>query len=851
MRVVLFSLVSVVLSAHGALALSDTERKALIDEAKGGEIAGGAYRLQVKPEYAGRLSKSLYVEHIGDRVFINRNLDPNWQHCMGVAGATWMANLLARQDDGGGSMVEAAIDLTDLPKVADCNREWHETLYQAAVDYRFEALEAHVETGDQNVMEYVNQIFDNISTDVIDLEKDGKKIKGDISDLKSGVDNINSQMSQLTADHNKLAKLIIDANQKRVEADKVSAQHDQIAAGVVTVQLLSRVVLKNSPDTQYKINTGAKSIGAIADAVTDLGRNGLSAAQKVILSGNIANAALAIVGLFGPGAQDPTVTLLQAGFAAVRQDIHELETEMNTRFDEVERALDTIYSSMQTRFDEITDRLDIMNQKLESLSAHQKQAYQLSISAFRALLQHDYKAQIQYCRDADAPNYLQHGDFAKCLQTVAQYGTDDAANDVFTGAIFFDPDWKPEQATDTIDNLDPDYQRGYLATSLKQLSASMGTVGAGAVEQALPSPMGWSGAVDTYFSIRALAPKLKKAGPIDLNLLTKASLIKLQETGEKIILGVAAIRQYGPPVAADIYIRDVKLAAKPLADAVIDHLSESDLGLFKVGDYRCFTHIFYNNGNDIDFDLFRGTALYLKTGTAPEPTIKIDGCDANENFITKLSIQHRHVHPGLQANAGNVGGLAKSMAAALYDDTNFGLKTYDRAVVTPDKDVKSAKKSASAAFLAKENMTAWSPEALASLSAAFQGYSGSEKLTSACQKMAESKGYFENLTTLYRSNVDLKKDWAADLAALPSGIGVDNICGDLAEFAIQEHQPVAKNALGASVVEEFIGGEVNARLIKFRVEYANAPMNDPLPEIELRQQRIGRCLKNITAPICP
>jgi hypothetical protein len=96
-----------------------------------------------------------------------------------------------------------------------------------------------------------------------------------------------------------------------------------------------------------------------------------SDAKKVLLSGNIANAAFAIIGLFGPGGQDPTISLLKEGFDSVRADIQELKGEMNDQFAIVDRALDTIYSSMQMRFTEIDDRLDVIGTRVANLADHE------------------------------------------------------------------------------------------------------------------------------------------------------------------------------------------------------------------------------------------------------------------------------------------------------------------------------------------------------------------------------------------------------------------------------------------------------------------------------------------------
>jgi hypothetical protein len=816
------------------------ERQFLIDQVKSGEIAGGAYRLQIKPSYAGDLRKhSLFVEeHKDGRAFVNRDLDPAWQDCMTKAGATWMVNTLAGAA-GAGIVVSPLIDLTDLPKVGDCNKDWHQTLYQAAVDIRFDAISADVKTGDSLVRDYVDLIFGSINADVVQLEKDGKVIKGDVKDLKGGMQAITAQVSQLKTDHTQLANFVIEQNKKKMEAAQVEAQHERIAAGVSTVQLLGRVILRNNPDAQYKLTTGVKSVGAIADAVVDLGRNGLTDAGKILLSGNIANAALAIVGLFGPGGPDPTIALLQSGFASVRADIHQLQIEMNDRFDRVDQALDKIYSSMQTRFDQITDRLDVLDKKLDNLSTEQKTAYQLSISAFQALLKHDYKVQFENCRNPEAPKFLTYGDFVNCLTAILVYGTDDAANDVFTGAVFFDATLQPEQASGGLAALDPDYLRGFLAASLKGKSATLGEPGFSAVQAARPSPMGWSGAVDTYFKIRALAPQLQKAHNIKLASLTGGALKRFQDTGNELFAGVVALRRYGAPYAMDIYLRDLGLAAKPLAEAIVAHLSESDIGVVAPGDYRKWDPTYFNNDNDIDFEMYRGQAMYVQVG--PD----------KGTLVSKISLQHRHVVSGMQATWGNVQYLAGQMDKALYDDVSFGLGTYEPPVVTPNEDVRKAVVQANATYLAKIKMTEWPDQAIAALQTSLSGYSGSDPVMTSCKKLTESKRYLDALATLYRTRIDPTKGWPADLVALPTGTADDKICGDIAKAVSQDGAIAVQDGLAVDVLAKVITDRISGRVEKLRKDYTAASMDDnKLPEIELRLRRLERCLKHSDDPVC-
>src|SRR5437016_6143287 len=163
-RIIFLAAVIAVLPVQAALAFTDTERQVIVEKVKNGEIAGGAYKIQVKPGYADSLKKRLFVEKINGEYFINRDLDPTWQGCMDKAAATWMVGMVANAVPFGG-VADSMIDLTELPKVADCNKDWHETLFKAAVDLRFEALSVDVKAGDQGMMKYVDRMLKTVSTD--------------------------------------------------------------------------------------------------------------------------------------------------------------------------------------------------------------------------------------------------------------------------------------------------------------------------------------------------------------------------------------------------------------------------------------------------------------------------------------------------------------------------------------------------------------------------------------------------------------------------------------------------------------------------------------------------------------
>ncbi len=814
-----------------AWALSDTERQILFDKVQSGEINGGAYKLQIKPgavDKIDKLKKRLFVEQVGGKYYVNRDLDPKWQNCMHNAGADWIVKFVSSPVPVVGPAIDAAMDLTDRQSVASCNSEWHKTLSEVAVEIRFDVSEATVKTKDALVRDYVDLIFQSLSADVVVLEQDGKRLKADVGDLEGGMATLSKQMVTLSAEHKTLVKLIISEHQKGQKLAEVASQRENVEASVMTVQLLSRIVLSKNPVALGRITTGAKSIGAIADSINQLKQDGLRSGAKIILSGNIANAALAIVGMFGPAGKDPTTALLESGFSAVRQDIQELSIQMNDRFDRVDHALEIINSSIQTRFTDIERRLTVLDNKLTTLDDRQKNYYLTEISAFRALLSYDFKIKMDDCLNPEAAAYLENKEFANCLTVIARYGTDNATNYVFTGAVLFDPTQPPEAAATLAADNDPDYYRGYLAASLGNAPNLLG-VDRSIILRKVPSPMAWSGAVDSYIALRNSGPELRKVKDIDIKKLTSIALNDLKNTGKALLDSVEALRKTGGTIASGIYLRDSSAMAAPIADSLFKQVGSMDLGIAEEVEDRHYALSYPNN--TIALDLHRGTHLIFKEG--PE----------KGKEISKLKQQHRYVVLGWKAGPGDA--PIRAADHMLHDDEpKYDLNTYEAPIFTDKVEVQQALTRANEAFLTSVNIAAWPPLAKAALVQAIQKPAGSSEVQKACTKMGLTKSYLTQLALLYRSKVDREREpWTRDLADLPGMSNeMDNTCDELSSQLSETGLPTSQADKLQNVLREWVVDELHRRVERFLSNFKNANTFGNIPEIETRMARLDRCL---------
>lgn len=821
------------LKISDAYALTETERQLIADRVNSGAIAGGVFRIEIKQEDAMKVG-TLYVEEAaGGKFFINRDLDPKWQACVKGAAASW---ILAYTRAPVAGPPPADIDATDLSKLSDCNRAWHRSLHQVASALPFEALSIGIKAEDSRVADYIDLIASTVQTGLVRLHKGGKLIDVDVKDAPAAMKVLASEFVGLTKEHSALAKSLIDEVRKAADGKQVALQRDRISTAVTSVQLLSRVVLRNDPGAQFKIATGARSIGVIANAVADLKRNYLQDGAKVLLSGNIANAALALVSMFGPGAKDPVVTMLESGFGSVRQDIKQLREEMHDRFDRVDKALEAISATLETRFSRLDKKIDALQRSVDALSVEQRAHYKIEIEAFAALLSQTYRRTLSYCLNSQAKEYLDYGAYANCLVVVAQYGADDARNYVVNGAVLFNPSGQPEEAARLVGRIEAAFLRGLLAQSLSGSAALLGP-SASTIMRKVPSPTAWANAVDTYFSLRDLAPSIKNPEPIKVVPLTEEALSRMKSAGEETLVGVYGLRREGAEVALEIYLRDALALIRPAVQTILDRLSARNLDIMREDPIA--TTQPSETATDMNGYLIRGQQLVFKKGL-----------DENKKVIEIWTRRHYVITGVRKTQAGIHDVVTRGLPEALRVTP---LESYNEARKdTLKADIAAAVAKANREYLNKEKMSAWPAKALEALKEAVTAGPEPEDLKTACRKLGETKLYLDTLVTLYRDKVDLSEDaWARELAALPTASDGENPCSDFMRFAFSDGSGLApQEGRAADILEATIRERIYRQVGRFRHEYGNSKVNTVVPEIQLRLDRIERCI-TAQQPTCP
>ncbi|MEV0607248.1 hypothetical protein AB0I61_12855 [Polymorphospora rubra] len=159
----------------------------------------------------------------------------------------------------------------------------------------------------------------------------------------------------------------------------------------------------------------------------------LTSLSTMALTGNILGAVMSLTEVFLPG-PDPTTLILEE-VARVRQDITELRTEMNTRFDRIEKALVAIHEDivtqlgrMQGDIEEIRRQLTDIQNTLLSLDAKMDAAANSTHLALSQVILQDFGVTgVQNLRyEQRTGRELQYEKYWDALTTFYYYGENNA-----------------------------------------------------------------------------------------------------------------------------------------------------------------------------------------------------------------------------------------------------------------------------------------------------------------------------------------------------------------------------------------------------------------------------------------
>jgi hypothetical protein len=211
--------------------------------------------------------------------------------------------------------------------------------------------------------------------------------KGEFATINASIDDMQKTLVTLSAQQKELINAIGDL-QAQAQAEAKAKEHQlKIQAAGSALSIITTLISFEDPKLAGQINVVGQSLIKVGDSIggwlqATAGLSGLAklgSLSTVVMTGNILGAVMNIVSLFGPQQPTPEQMILEE-IGKLRQQVDQLRTEMHTRFDQIDRELNTIYTTMHTRFDQIDLQLGRIKGSLEEI---QESLLGLSISLNR------------------------------------------------------------------------------------------------------------------------------------------------------------------------------------------------------------------------------------------------------------------------------------------------------------------------------------------------------------------------------------------------------------------------------------------------------------------------------------
>jgi Divergent InlB B-repeat domain len=202
-------------------------------------------------------------------------------------------------------------------------------------------------------------------------------------DLAQFVDSAQHQLMLSNASLRDILNSVPQDTQMEVQA-LYQANKQVIATATGGINLASTLAAFFDPQTSKEISVFGNAAIQFASAVNEFGLGNLTLANSISTANGVAGAALGVYSLLQGGpSQDQAI---QKALAALSNQIKQLRTEMNARFDIIDKSLNILYTTINTDFNEVIADLDQLILQLSDLqrdlNRFERNFYELEIAGF-------------------------------------------------------------------------------------------------------------------------------------------------------------------------------------------------------------------------------------------------------------------------------------------------------------------------------------------------------------------------------------------------------------------------------------------------------------------------------------
>ncbi|MFJ5695050.1 hypothetical protein ACIP9X_14520 [Arthrobacter sp. NPDC093125] len=198
------------------------------------------------------------------------------------------------------------------------------------------------------------------------------ELRADLGEVRAELLTIKEEQKNLVAWlHNRAAQE--DAQQRKALLEaKIQQRWGYAQQGIEVASVIAGLVDKKLGNDIRRVGGAALTVVKagveLVKAATALSK-GLEVATAMgsaAATGNFIGAAFALIGAFAPAGPTPEQMILEE-IGALRQEMRDLQSEMNERFDRLDRTLNTIYMDVMTKLDKIDVALGKINGDVEEI----------------------------------------------------------------------------------------------------------------------------------------------------------------------------------------------------------------------------------------------------------------------------------------------------------------------------------------------------------------------------------------------------------------------------------------------------------------------------------------------------